>query len=82
MALVLQYNDTYFFTCHSVYKTYIIMAAKLIHHGGQIIYVIYIYIFYGVTNAPCVHLDDVQESNWTADNLIYNTTLEDRKAHV
>jgi hypothetical protein len=27
------------------------MAAKLTHHGGQIIYVIYIYIyiFYGVT---------------------------------
>ena len=50
------------------------MAAKLTHHGGQIIYVIYI-IFYGVTNAPYVHLDDVQESNWTADNLIYNTTL-------
>jgi hypothetical protein len=38
------------------------MVAKLTHHGGQIIYVIYIYIFYGVTNAPRVHLDDVQES--------------------
>ena len=59
------------------------MAAKLTHHGGQIIYVIniyiyiyiYIYINYGVTNAPRVHLDDVQESNWMVDNLIYNTTL-------
>ena len=40
-----------FFTCHSIYKTYIIMAVKLTHHGGQIRYVIYIYIdiFYGVT---------------------------------
>ena len=36
-----------FFTFHSLYKTHIIMAAKLTHHGGQIIYVIYIYI--GVT---------------------------------
>ena len=35
-----------FFTCHSVYKTHIIMAAKLTHHGGQIIYIyIYIYIY-------------------------------------
>jgi hypothetical protein len=49
-----------FFTCHFVYKTHIIMTAKLTHHGGQIIYVIYIY---GVTNASRVHLDDVQESN-------------------
>ena len=40
MVLVLQYNDTCFL--------HIIMVAKLIHHGGQIIY-IYIYIFYGVT---------------------------------
>ena len=31
-----------FFTCHSLYKTHIIIAAKLTHHGGQI-------IFYGVT---------------------------------
>ena len=44
MTLMLQYNDM-FFTCHSVYKTHIIMAAKLTHHGGQIIYVIYIYIY-------------------------------------
>jgi hypothetical protein len=38
-----------FFTYHSLYKTHIIMSAKLTHHGGQIIYVIYIKIFYGVT---------------------------------
>jgi hypothetical protein len=63
-----------FFTCHYLYKTHIIMTVKLTHHGSQIIY-IYIYIYYGVTNAPRVHLDDVQESNWTVDNLIYNTTL-------
>jgi hypothetical protein len=38
-----------FFKCHSVYKTHIIMTVKLTYHGGQIIYVIYIYIYYGVT---------------------------------
>jgi hypothetical protein len=66
-----------FFTCHFVYKPHIIMATKLTHHGGQIIYVIYIYIYiyYGVNKCPRVHLDDVHESNWTVDNLIYNTTM-------
>ena len=39
IALVLTYNDT----CHSFNKTHIIMTSKLTHHGGQIIYVIYIY---------------------------------------
>jgi hypothetical protein len=73
MALVLQYNDTCFFTCHSVYKTHIIMAAKLTHHGGQIIYVIYIYKnILWCNKCPRVHLDDVQESNWTVDNFWFN----------
>ena len=47
------------------------MTVKLTHHGGHI------KIFYSVTNAPHphVHLDNVQESNWTVDNLIYHTTL-------
>ena len=40
MALVLHYNDT-FFLCHSFNNTHIIMAAKFIHYGGQIIYAIY-----------------------------------------
>jgi hypothetical protein len=38
-----------FFTCYTLYKTHIIMTAKLTHYGSQIIYIIYIYIFYGVT---------------------------------
>ena len=33
------------------------MAAKLIHHGGHIIYVIYIKIFYGVRSSPLILVD-------------------------
>ena len=40
-----------FFKYDSFNKTHIIKVVKLTYHGGQIIYIIYIKIFYDVTDS-------------------------------